>query len=398
MSHAGLPLTESAYDLAVVGGGMLGLAAAFYLRQLRPEARLLIVESGGVPSEGGATHASSGIFHHADLAGEELARARWSGQVLRDLGAETGTRRPHDAPFRPVGWLRLDPVTAPAPDHLELLPLQALAERLTPAQWSNLKHLVDLSSVTAALYDPRGGYGSAESAALAYGYAAVRLGADLMLNTRVHLENGALTLERLDITARMEVVVARRERVRVAQVIVAAGARSPELLEEAGVLLPGVGRAYRQFPRLEGSFGLRLEAGRTALPVVSYQDLALRPRGEGLLICPPPLPPDPAGYRPQGARFLGVSVGLRRESLEALLERLEAIPALGWPSLNLGKTAADLQGAWEVIPPRRRPAALEAAPGVHVLLGGEDGYRLGLAVARELAGRLAGQTRLPWQP
>src|SRR5262249_9379392 len=39
------PAADEAYDLCVVGGGISGLAAAFFYRQRRPEARILILEN-----------------------------------------------------------------------------------------------------------------------------------------------------------------------------------------------------------------------------------------------------------------------------------------------------------------------------------------------------------------
>ena len=53
VNRAGLELPRTCYDTAIVGGGLLGLACAFYLRRFAPERTLLIIEADGVPSEEG---------------------------------------------------------------------------------------------------------------------------------------------------------------------------------------------------------------------------------------------------------------------------------------------------------------------------------------------------------
>ena len=47
------------------------------------------------------------------------------------------------------------------------------------------------------------------------------------------------------------------------------------------------------------------------MPVLEHKGFTLRPQGEGLLVVPPPLSPDPAGYTPTGGNLMGVRTGLR---------------------------------------------------------------------------------------
>jgi glycine/D-amino acid oxidase-like deaminating enzyme len=191
--------------------------------------------------------------------------------------------------------------------------------------------------------------------------------------------------------------VVKTERVTADAVVIAAGVGTAALIEEGvGVTLP-LRKSYNQYPRLEASPQLTLTEGRVALPVVEHLGFSLRTQGEGVLVVPPPLPPDPEGYQPRGGQLVGVRVGLRRELLEELMERLESMPFLAWETLNLGKTASGVRGAWDVHTPSGLPEFFEVRPGLYALAGGREGLTLGLAAALDLAGKVANQPERPWQ-
>ncbi|WP_157463450.1 FAD-dependent oxidoreductase, partial [Deinococcus pimensis] len=99
-SHVGHRFEEGEYDVVIVGGGRLGLACAYFLRRLAPDARVLIVERDGIPSEGGATITTAGVWSSLDLPPRWEARAEWTREVWLDPAALTGVRRPHDPRFR----------------------------------------------------------------------------------------------------------------------------------------------------------------------------------------------------------------------------------------------------------------------------------------------------------
>lgn len=381
MNRAETAPPRDRYDVAVLGAGMLGLACAYYLRRLAPDASVVVVERGGVPSEDGASYASPAVLEPpAEPAA--ASRAAWVRERLADLAGETGVHRPHDVPFRPVGLLRL----APGPDAGGHAALPAEARRAVAA-------LVDAEGLGAS-FVPEGGYGSAEAVALHYGHGAVRLGADLLLATRARpLGGGGLELERLAFERDMRLRVVRRDRLRADRVVVAAGAASAALLE-AGLGRPvTLPRAFEQYPRLEARGRLPLADGRVALPVIAAPGATLRPHGDGLLVVPDPLAPDPAGYRPVGGRLLGVPVGLRRELVDALLAA-PRLRFLAWEGLDLGKSAERLRGAWQLLGPTRAEALGE---GWVLLAGGRDGFALGPAAAWEAAALVAGTGTRPWR-
>ena len=394
INRAGLELPRTRYDTVIVGGGLLGLACAFYLRRLAPERKLLIVEGDGIPSEEGATFVSPAVAHRAFEG--EARRAAWALSVLARLAEETGVTRPHDVPFRNVGWARFlsTPVAVAG---LETLPVDTFLEKLAQESQTDLAHLVNFGETSHVLYDPKGGYGSAEAAALHFGHGAVGRGADLLLNARATLTGpNSIKLERLEFARDMQRKVVRTEVVEADTLVVAAGAWSAALVEDGlGEVVP-VGRVYMQYPRVEADKRLVLEAGRVMMPILEHQGFILRPQGEGLLVVPPPLPPDPAGYVPAGGNLMGVRTGLRRELLDALMAHADALPLLEWDTLNLGKTVSKVRGAWEVLTLSSRPEWRRVGETAYALLGGRDGFTLGLAAAYDLAATLADVGARPW--
>jgi DNA polymerase-3 subunit alpha len=121
-------------------------------------------------------------------------------------------------------------------------------------------------------------------------------------------------------------------------------------------------------------------------------------RDRGVPVLPPDINESQLRFTvtPQGVRFMGVNVGLRKELITRFVSRMESIPALGLPSFNLGKAPRNLRGAWEALTPGgppefRRLAELDA----YALVGGAQGFSLGPACAVELAARLTGSA-VPW--
>ncbi len=375
------------YDLVVIGAGLLGLSFAYFYRRF-VESRVLVIEQDGIPSEQGASFVSPAIFLTDYARPEWQRKAHWVRQRLLNLAQETGVHRPHDRVFYPVTVLHV----AVADPSTELAELSSLE----PAQRSAVEQMLACSPQTPVQVDEYGGYGSAEALALHYGYAAVRQGVDLMLNTRVSiLPDQTLKLERLEFNRHMKRVVARTEYLQSRILVVAAGAATPSLAEQAGYLL-SLKRSYLQYPRVERDSRLPLDNGRVHLPVISFQGFTFRPQGDGLLVIPPPLPADPHDYQPHEGSLMNVRVGLRREILEQFLEHSD-LPVLGWDSLNLGKTLRQLRGHWELITANGEPNWYELDKGqCYALGGGTMGFSLGLATAFELAVHLAGREPLPW--
>ena len=389
-AHVGQRFAGGHYDVLVVGAGRLGVCAAFYLGRLVPSLRVLIVEREGIPSESGASGRAGGVWHRAGLPAQWQGQADWVRRVWEDPASETGTARPHDPAFRAVGWAELRAAgEGKAEAGLDLLTLDDFLARLPPPARVQVAELHDLTRVGSVLLDARGGYGSAATLALSYGYAAVQEGADLLLNTEARLTPRGAELRRLDVTPEMRVVVAHSVAVTAEQTVVAAGAQGTALLREDLGLPSRHGRAYAQVLRLGAE-------AAPDLPALAGAGFTLRPGEGGLRVLPPVGGPDPEGYLPQGSRLAGVPVGVRQEVLEQLLGALDAWPALGDGRLDLGKSALDVPGAWEARPLGGWPLWERVSQSVSLLLGGSESDRVGPAVAYDLAATLAGVRERPW--
>jgi D-hydroxyproline dehydrogenase subunit beta len=372
-AHVGQPFTSTHYDLLVVGAGRMGAALARLLRQLAPGSTLLLLEEGGLPNEEGASILAPGIWHSqgpaAQVPAAQQARAERTRQLIGaalnvcgvlDLAAEQGSG------YGPT------------------------ADVLTP----ELAALIDPAELPYARLDARGGTYSVGGLTLSNATAAVSLGADLMLNVRAELlgpevaagADGAarVLLHRLSVTNTHEVIVDHSVTVTAGRVIVAAGRAGPHLIETGLGLVSAHRVAYRQTPRLE-------VASSAASPVLSYAGLLLRPRDGGYTVIPPISHPDPWGYVPTGGRLVGVPVGLRRETLDAVLKAMDGLSVLAGEGLVLGRSVADIPGAWLALPEGGWPLWEQLGAAHWLLLGGERADLTGLAVAEELAQELARQ-------
>ncbi len=377
------PPPRAAYDIVVLGGGLMGAATAALLRRWAPALDVVLIEAAGIPNEGGATVASPGLLPpiSEDGGGVPVAALRWARSLVEAaLPSEGGVR---------AGWLELAPGQGAAARPLDRL--------LTAPAVEAVRAMTGVAADRPAVLEA-GGYLGGDALAYRFAREAVRSGADLMLNTRVRPRSGEeLVLERLALDRRMTLEVRARHTVASRAVVVACGADGAEVAESALDRPVRLDTAFQQYPRV------RLEpfpAGVT-LPVVSLGNWRFRPAPGGARLVAPALPPDPVGYEPVGGRLLGVPVGLRRELVEALLDapELEALLASG--RLDLGKSVRAVRGARTSVPADGLPVARRVAERWWLLAGSGVGLLHDLAgvagVVAEVAARVAGVSA-PWPP
>jgi glycine/D-amino acid oxidase-like deaminating enzyme len=376
-AHVGQPFAPAHYDLLIVGAGRMGAALARFLRETAPHLSLLLAEEGGLPNEEGATILAPGVWH-AQVPEQQRQRAEATRDLLGDLLNVCGLLDLHaEAGVTGSG------VAGPG--------VPGPGEGLSPTAdlWSaELEDVVDPAVFPFARLDERAGTYSAGTLTLNNANAAIRAGADLMLNVRAELcgadAGGAarVRLHRLSVTNMHEVVVDHSVNVTAGRVVLAAGAAGPHLAEVGlGVVTPHR-IAYRQTPRLE-------VPSTSASPVIRAGSLLLRPRDGGYTVIPPVPHPDPWGYVPTGGRLVGVPIGLRRETLNAVLDVMEGLPALATEALVPGRSIADIPGAWIALPHGGWPLWEQLDAAHWLLLGGERADLTGLSVARQLAEALA---------
>lgn len=361
-AHVGQPFTPDSFDIVVVGAGRMGAACALYLRQLAPHLSLLLVEEGGLPNEEGATILAPGVWTAFDVPRGQEAAAEWTReQLLSGIEKLEVESRPL------VELLRDGADTVPTTEALAHAP-EALA-------------LLDPQVYPLARVDARALTYRPGQLALQAAQQAIRLGANLLLNTRAEPGVGQVKLHRLTVTNTHQIVVHETRQVRARAVVVAAGAAGPVLIEHGVGLHTRHGRAYVQYPRLNLPTSAQT-------PVLRAGGLTLRPQNDGLTLIPPIHHRDPQGYQPAGGQLTGVPTGLRREVLEDLVALMDGLPALSSDRLELGRSSADIAGAWVSLPggqPDTIPTAEQPAPGLFLLLGGPRADTLGLATAHALA-------------
>lgn len=373
-AHVGQAFRETAYDVVVVGAGRMGTACAFFLRQLAPGLRLLLVERGGLPNEEGATILAPGVWTALDVPVGREREAAWVRRALEhDFGNVIFGTRP-----------LLDLQAEEGAGHV---PSAALLARFPEAAG-----LFDPAALPFGRVDEQAATYRPAAVALACGQGAVRSGADLLLNTHAHLTPGGVRLDRLTVTNTHQVVTHETHELRAGVVVVALGANGPHAAEHELGIHTAHGRAYRQFPRLNTP-----STDRT--PTLRVGGLTLRPQHGGFTLVPPIHHRDPHGYRPTGGRLTGVPVGVRRETLEDLIRVMAALPPLATEALEVGHSLADVPGAWLALPEGRAdapPRHQRLTDGAHLLLGGPLADTLGLAVAYDLAAVVAGVGERPW--
>jgi len=390
MNRADLPLKQRHYDTIILGAGLLGLAAAFYIKRFQPDKTVLIIEQEGVPSEAGASHVSPGIIPSSHTDKEIQSKLVWTLQTFKTIAQETAVKRPNSNVIKQLGILELFKESSETNKCLTKLKLSKTLQAL-------LAEMINADSFSYASQQTNAAYANAEAIASYYAYGAVKLGADLMLNTRVATLTGqGLILERLEFDRFMQRVVVREDKVSAARVVFALGAQTASFAEDAlGELLP-YKHFYKQYPRIEADARLPLVKGVVSMPIVKASGFHFRPQGEGLLVVPPSLAADPKGYVAVEGKMMGVQVGLRRELLEQLIEYADDLPVLTWESLNLGKTLAKVRGTWEVITPSGLPEWRKLSVEHYSLVGGDLGVALGVAEAYDLAASLAAVKERPW--
>lgn len=371
-AHVGQSFTpgtdpQAPYDVLILGAGRMGSALALALTEHAPHLKTLLVEEGGLPNEDGATILAPGIWTTAHLPDSQHGAARWTLERLRALlGDDIQSRRYltlHDQPT---------PGSQPTRDLLGAHP-QSLA-------------LLDLGVLPHARAHGAHTYRPGTLAQVA-AQSAIRRGTDLLLNTRATPHpGGRVTLERLTVTNTHQVVTHETHTLHAPLIVLATGAHAPTQAEHHLGVHTRHARAYRQTPHLAAP-------STEDTPVLHAHGLTLRPQHGAYTLIPPIHHRDPHGYAPQGGHLTGVPTGLRRETLEDLVGLMDAFPALATSDLHLGRSLADIPGAWLALPggqPGAPPTHDRLDDHTHLLLGGPHADTLGLWTADELARQIAG--------
>ena len=183
------------YEIAIVGGGIVGLATAVELQRRRPGARIAVLERGGEVG-GGQTGSNSGVIHSGIYYAPGSLKARLCVEGARLMYEFCDA---HGIPAERCGKVIV------ATEERELAPLDELARRggangvpgLRRVDAAELRELEPHVRGIAALHSPNTGIVDFAAVAKALradfeaGGGAMELGADV---TAVEHGSGAVTL------------------------------------------------------------------------------------------------------------------------------------------------------------------------------------------------------------
>lgn len=170
------------YDYCIVGGGIVGLASAFKLLELKPDASLILIEKETALSRHQTGH-NSGVIH----AGIYYEPGSLKARLCREgLDATIEFCKAHELPYEQCGKLIV------ATDSIEEARLDLLRSRanangldLPLLKGDELRELEPHITGTAALLSPRTGIVDYTEIGNKLGQIITDKGANILLNSRV---------------------------------------------------------------------------------------------------------------------------------------------------------------------------------------------------------------------
>lgn len=215
-------------DVVVVGGGIMGLAIAFHYARLAPGKRIVVLEASYLCS--GASGRNGGGVRAQWSSATNVALMRESLEICRDFAVEMGI----NVWFRPGGYLflaRSSDRAAQLEASVEVQRGEGLRTRLIGRrETARLVPELRVDDLELASYNPGDGVVFPWPFVWGYANACDRLGVGIFAFSPVEgIESDG---------RRVRAVVSGGHRIETNEVIVAAGAWSPELTAMVGIELP----------------------------------------------------------------------------------------------------------------------------------------------------------------
>lgn len=271
-------------DVAVIGGGAIGAAVAYFVRLLDPAADVCVIERDPTYELASTPRASGGVRRLFSLP-ENIELARFSIEFFADFPATMAVAgRPADIGFRRHGYLFIVPPADQAVLRRNFdtqLRLGCDVAWLEPAGLKRMFPSINVEDLGAAVHSPADGWLDPYSVLTGFRDKAKAMGATFLADEVVGLcRDGA------SVTA---AVLKSGRRVEAAQFVAAAGAWAKEICAMAGVTVP-----IEPLRRFEHFF----ECQDPIEPLPYIKDtrrLAFRPEGSGYSGGVPTLA-EPRGY------------------------------------------------------------------------------------------------------
>jgi len=259
------------FDVAIIGGGVIGCSTAHFVKRTAPEASVAVIEPD--PSyEFASTPRASGGCRVQFTRPENIAMSKFSIEFIRSFGTLMSVEE-HASPD--VGWIEGGYLFIVPPGSVEALAANVAVQRsmgcnvelLTPAELKAKWPSMNVDDLGAGAHSPHDGWCDPNSLLWGFRRKAVAQG--------VVLVKGRVQSMDCDSTAVRSVRLDNDVRVAAAHFVNAAGAWSGEVAAMAGMQLP-----VSPMKRYEHYF--TSGSPRESLPYVKDLDrMAFRSEGQG---------------------------------------------------------------------------------------------------------------------
>jgi FAD-dependent oxidoreductase domain-containing protein 1 len=271
-------------DVAVIGGGAIGAAVAYFVRLLDPAADVCVIERDPTYELASTPRASGGVRRLFSLP-ENIELSRFSIDFFADFPAAMAVAgRPADVGFVRNGYLFIVPPADRGVLRRNLDTQQRLGctvSWLEPAELKDMFPSMNVEDLGAAVYSPDDGWLDPYSVLTGFRDKAKSMGATFLADEVVGLRRDAASVS--------AALLKSGRRVEAAHFVAAAGAWAKEICAMAGVTIP-----IEPLRRFEHFF--ECQDPIEPLPYVKdTRRLAFRPEGSGYSGGVPTLA-EPRGY------------------------------------------------------------------------------------------------------
>ena len=192
------------YDVAIIGGGIIGWSCAYHILRQNPKIRCLVVEKQSSSASGATGRSAGGVraqFGTPINIALSMASIKEYETLERDLNRDVG--------FKQVGYLFVTS-TEKGEQYIEtVIPIQKQfgvpVERLSKIEIENIAPFINCTDIRTGSFSMKDGIIDPYSVCIAYEGGALQLGAERLLNHEV-IDGDAkqLTLKNQDTTFQIQ--------------------------------------------------------------------------------------------------------------------------------------------------------------------------------------------------
>ena len=232
-------MNEHAYDVAIIGGGTMGIATAYYLAKRNQ--KVLVIDQYSIPNLFGSHHGETRILRLGyGNGGTYVPLVKESLDLWKELEKETGKTLFNQTGAISVGYPASDFVKETIDSSIKYnLAYEELDAKGLMERWPGISVPEDY----VACYDPHSGFLYSEECVLTYKEECEKLGVTILENQRVE-DIQVSDVEVKVITAANDTLIARKA-------VVTAGAWIPKLLPELQLEIKPLRKTFGWFETSE---------------------------------------------------------------------------------------------------------------------------------------------------